>query len=218
MLGVVRRRSSKVPWASMSHEWISIEESPFLYFVGVANSNSQLSRRDFCAGKHNVMALWNYVCFGGYQEHDTTNTHAETVQSLYGDQGPLRPGNSHIPIHKVLSSLSPDSYKLVYFSETQTTSATIIPRLKNVLPTPCDIPHLTLSLSRPILVHSSIHLHRRPSSVKSKPTPNSSTIPSSPLNTPTETAAALVSDASITIVNLRQCQARTMLPLRAQWT
>ena len=40
------------------------------------------------------MALWHYVCFGGYQERDT-NEHGrgETVQCLYGDQGPLSPGN-----------------------------------------------------------------------------------------------------------------------------
>ena len=76
----------------------------------------------------------------------------------------------------------------------------ITPHPQNVLPTPFDIPHLTLSLSRPILVHSSIHLHRRPSSVKSKLTPDPSTIPSPPLST--ETDATLVSNASITIVNL----------------
>ena len=73
---------------------------------------------------------------------------------------------SHVQIHKVLSSFFPDLYKLIYFSEKQTTSATHHPRPKNVLPTPWDVLHLTLSLSRPLLVHSSIHLHRRPSSAK----------------------------------------------------
>ena len=64
----------------------------------------------------------------------------------------------------MLSSFSPHIYELIYFSEKQTTSATHHPRPRNVLPTPWDA--LTLSLSRPILVHSSIHLHRRPSSAK----------------------------------------------------
>ena len=133
-------------------------------------------------------------------------------------QGPLRPGN-------LMSKFTrcSHSFLLIYINSSISQRKRrhlqpIIPRSKNVLPTPCDIPHLTLSLSRPILVHSSIHLHRRPFSDKSKPTPDPSTIPSSPLNAATETAAALVSDASVTIVNLRQCQARTMLPLRVQWT
>ena len=54
----------------------------------------QLSCRGSWTGKHNVMALWHYVCFGGYQEHDT-NEHGrgETVQSFYCYQGPLSPGN-----------------------------------------------------------------------------------------------------------------------------
>ena len=30
----------------------------------------QLSCRGSCRGKHNVMALWHYICFGSYQEHD----------------------------------------------------------------------------------------------------------------------------------------------------
>ena len=149
------------------------------------------------------MALSNHVCFGGDQEHDT-NEHGrtETVQSLYGDQGLLRPGNSHVQIHKARCS---HPFLLIHINPSisqrnRRHPQPIIPHPKNVLPTPCGIPHPTLSLSRPILVHSSIHLHRRPSSAKSKPTPDPSTIPSSPLNT-----AALVSDASITIVNLRQC-------------
>ena len=175
--------------------------------------------RDSCAGKHNVMALWNYVYFGGYQEHDTTN------------KGALKPSNPYM-VTKVpcvpgilMSKYTRCSHPFLLIHINSFISQRkrrhpqpIIPRSKNVLPTPCDIPHLTLSLSRPILVHSSIHLHRRPSSVKSKPTRDPSAIPSSPLNTETETASALVSDASITIVNLRQCQARTMLPLRVQWT
>ena len=134
-----------------------------------------------------------------YNEHGR----AETVQSLYSDQGPLRPRNlmskftrcSHpsLLIH-INSSIS---------QRNRRHPQPIIPHPKNILPTPCGIPHPTLSLSRPILVHSSIHLHRRPSSAQSKPTPDPSTIPFSPLNTETEIAAALVSDASITIVNLR---------------
>ena len=155
------------------------------------------------------MALWNYVCFGGYQEHDT-NEHGrtKTVQSLYDDQGPLRPG-------KLMSKFTRCSHPFLLIHINSFISQRkrrhlqpVIPCSKNVLPTPCDIPHLTLSLSRPILVHSSIHLHRCPSSAKSKPTPDPSTIPSSPLNAEAKTAAALVSDASITIVNLRRRRLR----------
>ena len=163
------------------------------------------------------MALWNHVCFGGYQEHDTNEYgRAETVQSFYGDQSPLRPGNSHVQIHKVLSSFSPDSYKLIYFSEKETTSATHHPSPQKCSSNALRHPSPYLISQPPNPVHSSIHLHRRPSSDKFKPTPDPSTNPSSPLNTETETAAALVSDASITTVNLRRCQARTMLPLRVQ--
>ena len=167
--------------------------------------NSQLSRRDSCAGKHNITALWNYVCFGGYQEPDTTNTGVGTVQSLYGDQGPLRPGNVMSKFTRCSHPFLPIHINSFFYQRNRRHPQPIIPRPKNVLPTPCNIPHPTLSLSRSILAHSSVHLHRRPASVKSKPTPDPSTIASSPLNAETETAAALVSDASITIVNLRQC-------------
>ena len=164
-------------------------------------------------GRMELCLLWR-LPGTRYNEHGR----AETVQFLYDDQGPLRPGN-------LMSKFTRCSHPFLLIHINSFISQRkrrhpqpIIPRPKNVLPTPCDIPHLTISLSRPILVHSSIHLHRRPSSDKFKPTPDPSTITSSPLNAETETAAALVSDASITIVNLRQCHARTMLPLRVQWT
>ena len=113
------------------------------------------------------MALWHYICFGGYQEHNT-NEHGRggTVHSLYGDQGPLNPGNF---MSKFTRCSHP--FLLIYISSfasqrNRRHPQPIIPHPKNVLATPCDIPHLTLSLSHPILVHSSIHLHRRPSSAK----------------------------------------------------
>ena len=208
-LGNVRsskKTISKVPWASMSQNEYQLKRASSSILQEWPISNFQLLCRDSCAGKHNVIALWNYVCFGGYQEHGR----AEIVQSLYGDQGPLRLGN-------LMSNFTRCSHPFLLIHINSFISQRnrrhpqpIIPHPKNVLPTPCDTPHLTLSLSRPILVHSSIHLPRCPSSAKSKPTPGPSTIASSPLNAETKTAAALVSDASITIVNLRQCHARTM--------
>ena len=165
------------------------------------------------------MALWNYVCFGGYQEHDTTNT------------GPLKPSNPYM-VTKVpsvpgilMSKFARCSHPFLLIHVNSFISQRnrrrpqpIIPRFKNVLPTPCDIPHLTLSLSRPILVYSSVHLDRCPSSVKSKPIPDPSTIASSPLNAETETAAALVSDASITIVNLDSAKHEQCFRYVFKWT
>ena len=89
-LGNVRsskKTISKVPWASMSQNEYQLKRA--LCLEGMANINLPAFVSGSCARKHNVMALWDYVCFGGYQEHGR----AEIVQSLYGDQSPLRLGN-----------------------------------------------------------------------------------------------------------------------------
>ena len=111
------------------------------------------------------MALWHYICFGGYQEHDT-NEHGrgEIVQSLYGYQGPLSPGN-------LMSKFTRCSHPflLIYISSFASQRNRRHPQ--PIIPAPrMFFQHLgtsfTLSLSRPILVHSSIHPYRRPSSAK----------------------------------------------------
>ena len=96
-LGNVRsskRTIPKVPWTSMSHKWISIEESLFLYFVGMADFklpalvSGFLCRQTPRYGPMELCLLWR-LPRTRYNEH----WRAETVQSLYGEQGPLRPRN-----------------------------------------------------------------------------------------------------------------------------
>ena len=148
LLGVVRRRSQRF----RGHLY---PMSPFLCHVGMANfklpafASGFLCRQTQRYGSMELCLLWR-LPRTRYNEHGRT----ETVQSLYGDQGPLRPGNSHVQIHKVLSSFSPDSYKLIYFSEKETTSATHHPspeECSNTLRHPS--PHLISQ--PPILAHSS---------------------------------------------------------------
>ena len=131
-LGNVRsskKTISKVPWASMSQNENQLKRA--LYFAGMANFklpafvSGFLCRQTQRYGSMELCLLWR-LPRTRYNEHGRT----ETVQSLYGDQGPLCPGNSHVQIHKVLSSFSPDSYKLIHFSEKETTSATHHPSLQ----------------------------------------------------------------------------------------
>ena len=90
---------------------------------------------------------------------------SESVQSFYCYQGPLSPGNL---MSKFIRCSHP--FFLIYINSftsqrNRRHPQPIIPA-PVMLPTPYDVLHLALSLSRPILVHSFIHLHRRPSSAK----------------------------------------------------